>query len=104
MTVSLMGTVLLEPVAAPAAKILRLGYFLTLDFLYLCTFKRWVLTGSTEAATFLLWGILDLLTILILAVRGTLLVSRCFSLILVFGLVNGPRLTGEGRNIWGTRI
>ena len=53
-TGSLMGVALLEPMAAPVAKILRLVHFLSLDFLYLCTFKRWVFTGSTEAAVFLL--------------------------------------------------
>ena len=54
MTGSLMGFTLLGPVAASLAKILRLVHFLSLDFLYLCTFKRWVFTGSTEAAVFLL--------------------------------------------------
>ena len=56
-TGSLMGVALLEPMAAPVAKILRLVHFLSLDFLYLCTFKRWVFAGPAEAASSLLFGL-----------------------------------------------
>ena len=56
-TGSLMRVALLEPMAAPVAKILRLVHFLSLDFLYLCTFKRWVSAGPAEAASPLLFGL-----------------------------------------------
>ena len=81
-TGSLMGVALLEPMAAPVAKILRLVHCLSLDFLYLCTFKRWVLAGPAEAASSLLWDLLASLAILILAARDTLLVSFILFLVL----------------------
>ena len=95
-TGSLMGVALLEPMAAPVAKILRLVHFLSLDFLYLCTFKRWVFAGPAEAASSLLFGLVWF--------GSVWFVWFVWFGLVWFGLVNGPRVTGESRNIWRTRI
>ena len=104
-TGSLMGVALLEPMAAPVAKILRLVHFLSLDFLYLCTFKRWVFARPAEAASFLLFGLVrfGLVWFGLVWFGSVWFVWFVWFGLVWFGLV-WSGLTGESRNIWRTRI